>query len=96
MEKIALKMDKQNRVVLPSKLVKTLNLQPGSTMMASIEEDGALRLETFEVRLRRVQEMARPYFKDYQGSIVDDVIAYTHEQAALEEAKADAWWADSK
>lgn len=44
------KIDPKGRVILPSKIRKALNLQPGKIVEIEVQEDGTIKVRPVEVR----------------------------------------------
>ncbi len=85
MTTFSMKIDKNNRVVLPLELREKLGVSVGAKLYAvEDEETGEINLKTWPQLLESVQRAFAPYFKDYKGSLVDELIADRREEARRE------------
>jgi bifunctional DNA-binding transcriptional regulator/antitoxin component of YhaV-PrlF toxin-antitoxin module len=68
--------------VLPSTIRKKLGLEPGTRMLATIEDDGSLRLRPY----RAISATYHGVLADLApgASLVDDLIAERRQEAARE------------
>jgi AbrB family transcriptional regulator (stage V sporulation protein T) len=84
MAAIKMKMDKNNRVLIPAELRERLGISAGDPFYADIDETG-VRLKTRMDALAEIQRAFAPYSKDHEGSLVDEIIADRREEARREE-----------
>ena len=87
MATVKMKMDKNNRVVIPAELRERLGISAGDPFYADIDETG-VHLKTRVDALAEIQRAFAPYFKDYEGSLVDELIADRRAEARREEEEA--------
>jgi AbrB family looped-hinge helix DNA binding protein len=79
-------LGERGRLVLPAKLRQHLNLQPGDRLIASVDDEGAIRL----ISARDLAHQLRGLFADIAPgrSLVDELIAERREEARREEEEA--------
>lgn len=76
-------LGERGRLVLPAKLRRRLELQPGDRLLITAEEDGSLRVVS-------ARELAHRFFGIYRDlapgrSLVDELIAERREEARRED-----------
>ncbi len=76
-------VNENGRVVLPASFRKALEIQPGDEVILRLEE-GEVRVATVKSRLKRAQELVRPYLKP-EASMADELIADRREAARRDE-----------
>lgn len=70
------------RIVIPAEIREELGLKPGDTLLLDVE-DGALRIESYPARIRRIQQEFSEYAKP--GVLAsDELIAERREEARRE------------
>jgi AbrB family looped-hinge helix DNA binding protein len=77
--RVRLKVDSAGRVLIPAEMRASLGLQPGSTVLAWLEQ-GELRLVTPQVAMRQAQELADRLLPG-KKSLADELIADRREEA---------------
>ena len=76
------RINEQGRVVIPARIRREMDLQPGETVVMRIE-DGVLQIESHRARIRRIQQEFKKYAKP--GVLAsDELIADRREQARRE------------
>ena len=76
-------MDAKGRVVLPRAVREAAGLTTGNGLIASVEADGAIRLEKVSTRIARLQDRFAKY--DAPGSLAsDELIAERRDEAERE------------
>jgi AbrB family looped-hinge helix DNA binding protein len=70
------------RIVIPAKLRKELGLRAGDRVILDIDQ-GELRVRSFDVAIRRAQELVAEYVPD-GVSLADELIRERREEAARE------------
>ena len=85
-----LTFNQQGRVTVPVQLRREFGIEPGSSVIAYIE-DGRLVFENREHLLARIQEEASA-FRGQGTSVTDELIAERRAAAAQEQAEMDAQW----
>ena len=75
-------MDAAGRVVVPAGFRKALGIRNGQELLMSLDE-GFVRLQTIDVALERVREIARRRRKG-RASVVDGFIAERRAEASRE------------
>jgi antitoxin PrlF len=68
------------RVVIPAAMRARLGLKDGGKLIARLDEDGVLVLETIHAAVARAQAMVRKYIPDTTGKL-DEFIAERHAAA---------------
>ena len=74
-------MGPQGRIVIPARFRKALDIHPGESLIARVE-DGCLVLETREIIIARLQNTFANVPKEV--SLVDELIAERREEAHRE------------
>ena len=81
------------QIVLPAELGRELGLAPGDHLVA--EHDGAtITIKPYSQVVREVQARFRELVGDYDGSMVDELIADRRTEAEREEAEYQQWARD--
>lgn len=82
-ERFTIVVDEGGRLVLPAQLRRRLDLHPGDRLIATLDEDGGIRL----VSVRELVERMRGFYQDLapDRSLVDELIAERREEAQREE-----------
>lgn len=75
------------RIVIPAAIRQELGFKPGETLVMDIE-NGALRIETYPERIRRIQREIAEVIPP-GVSLVDELIAERREEARREQEEAD-------
>ena len=75
------------RIVIPSAIREALNLKPGEMLSLEVA-DGILRVESFEQKLRRLQDEVIGMV-GRERSLADELIAERREEARREQEEAD-------
>jgi AbrB family looped-hinge helix DNA binding protein len=71
------------RIVIPAAIRQELGFSAGDTLLMDVE-DGVLRIESYEARIRRIQDEVAKYFKP--GILAsDELIAERRGEARREE-----------
>lgn len=71
------------RIVIPAAIREEMGFAPGDTLLMDVE-DGVLRIESYQARIRRIQREFAPYVKP--GVLAsDELIAERREEARREE-----------
>jgi AbrB family looped-hinge helix DNA binding protein len=71
------------RIVIPAAIRQELGFKPGETLLMDVE-DGALRIESYPARIRRIQQEFAKYIKP--GVLAsDELLAERREEARREE-----------
>jgi AbrB family looped-hinge helix DNA binding protein len=73
------------RIVIPSAIREELGFKPGETLLMDVD-DGALRIESYPARIRRIQREIAQYIPAGR-SLVDELIAERREEVRREEEK---------
>ena len=81
-EQTSIQIGPQGRVVIPAKWRRALNISPGDSLVARIE-DGRIVLETRENVIARIRKRFEGVPKGI--SLVDELIAERREEARREE-----------
>ncbi len=77
-----LRLSSNGRIVIPAEIRQELGLRAGENVYLDVD-DGALRVESYAARLRRVQNELAQYVKP--GSLLsDELIAERREEARRE------------
>lgn len=77
-------VDTQGRIVLPSWWRKKVGVGPSTKLLATVDESGALVIETREQGLRRAQALVRKYVP--KGVLLsEELIAERRAEAAREQ-----------
>jgi AbrB family looped-hinge helix DNA binding protein len=71
------------RIVIPAAIRKELGFNSGDTLLMEVE-DGALRIESYAVRIRRIQKSLEQYISS-DRVLSDELIAERREEARREE-----------
>jgi AbrB family looped-hinge helix DNA binding protein len=81
------KINQNGRIVIPAAIREELGVAPGDTLLMDVE-DGVLRVESFDVRLARIQdELVQLVGPDRMLS--DELIAERRAEAWREQVEAD-------
>ncbi|WP_165358682.1 AbrB/MazE/SpoVT family DNA-binding domain-containing protein [Haloactinopolyspora alba] len=88
MTQAVLSVSDQGRVVIPVQLRRELNIEPGSHLVAYVEDE-RLILEDRDHLAARVQKEAQ-VSRTTRGSVVDDLIAQRRSEADDEQRESDA------
>jgi AbrB family looped-hinge helix DNA binding protein len=76
------RLSSNGRIVIPAEMRQELGLRAGDSVFLDLE-DGALRVESYPARLRRIQDEFARYIKP--GSLAsDELIAERREEARRE------------
>jgi AbrB family looped-hinge helix DNA binding protein len=76
------RLSSNGRIVIPAEMRQELGLRAGESVFLDVE-DGALRVESYPTRLRRIQESLRKFIPP--GRILsDELIAERREEARRE------------
>jgi len=76
------RLSSNGRIVIPAEMREELGLLAGDTVLLELE-DGALRVETYPARIRRIQNELARYIKP--GALLsDELIAERREEARRE------------
>ena len=76
-------MDAKGRVVLPRSVREAAGLSAGNGLVASVEADGAIRIEKVSARISRMQDRFAKYATS--GSLAsDELITERRQEAACE------------
>ena len=73
----------EGRVVIPAAMRKALGLEPGSTVTFRVEGE-ELIMTTRLAAIRKIQALVRNAPTKKKGSVVDELIAERHAEAARE------------
>ena len=84
------KVSAGGRIVIPAAFRKELGLRTGDDLLIEFE-DGCLRLRTRAQGVKRAQEIAGSYLVRGGPSLVDELIAERHAEAAGEDAEFERW-----
>jgi AbrB family looped-hinge helix DNA binding protein len=76
-------IDAKGRVVLPRSIRDAAGLSAGSGLVASVEEDGAIRLEKVSARISRMQDRFARY--SVPGTLASEEVIVERRQAAERE-----------
>jgi bifunctional DNA-binding transcriptional regulator/antitoxin component of YhaV-PrlF toxin-antitoxin module len=79
---LEMKMSEGGRVVVPLEIRKSLGLKAGDTILWDYKPESGATLTTRAQRLRRAQDIVRPYLIG-KPSLVDELIAERRAEAAL-------------
>jgi bifunctional DNA-binding transcriptional regulator/antitoxin component of YhaV-PrlF toxin-antitoxin module len=79
---LEMKMSEGGRVVVPLEIRKSLGLKAGDTILWDYKPELGATLTTRAQRLRRAQDIVRPYLIG-KPSLVDELIAERRAEAAL-------------
>lgn len=82
-EHYSITLGERGRLVLPARLRQHLNLQPGDRLIASVDDEGAIRL----ISARDLAHQLLGLYADIAPgrSLVDELIAERREEARREE-----------
>lgn len=83
-KQVSIQVGPQGRVVIPAEWRRALNISPGDSLVARIE-DGRIVLETRENVIARIRKRFENAIKE--PSVVDELIAERREEARREEAR---------
>jgi AbrB family looped-hinge helix DNA binding protein len=83
------RLNPNGRIVIPAAIREQMGVKPGEWLYMDFE-DGALRIETFPARIRRIQREAAKYIEP-GVSAVDELIAERREEARREEEETQRW-----
>jgi AbrB family looped-hinge helix DNA binding protein len=76
------RLSSNGRIVIPAEMRKALGVKPGETILLEVE-DGVLRMESFQSRVRHIQAEFAKYIKP--GVLLsDELIADRREEARRE------------
>jgi AbrB family transcriptional regulator, stage V sporulation protein T len=78
------KLIKGGKIVLPAELRRELGFNEGDRLVIDREGE-ALVIKTFAQVIREVQARVKTIIGDYEGSIVDELIAERRREAAMED-----------
>jgi AbrB family looped-hinge helix DNA binding protein len=79
---VSSRLNDNGRIVIPSKIRKTMGLKPGDVVVMSLE-DGVLRIESHLATIRRIQEEFKKFATP--GTLAsDELIADRREEARRE------------
>ena len=76
------RLNDNGRIVIPAGIRQKLGLKPGDTLLLSVEE-GVLKIESQQARIRRVQESMRQFIPS-RRVLSDELIAGRREEAQRE------------
>lgn len=76
------RINENGRIVIPAEIRKSMGLEAGDTILMALE-DGVLRIESQQARVRRVQESLRQRIPDPRV-LSDELIADRREEASRE------------
>jgi AbrB family looped-hinge helix DNA binding protein len=76
------RINENGRIVIPAEIRKSMGIQAGDTMLMALE-DGVLRIEPQQARVRRVQESLRQRIPG-PHVLSDELIADRREEARRE------------
>jgi AbrB family looped-hinge helix DNA binding protein len=77
------RVNENGRIVIPAKIRAQMDLKPGDSVLMKLEEDGVLRIESHQARIRRIQEEFRKFAQP--GTLAsDELIADRREEARRE------------
>lgn len=82
-EHFSLRLGERGRLVLPARLRRRLDLQPGDRLIVRVDEEGDLRLTSARALARRFNGIFRHLAPG--RSLVDELIAERREEARREE-----------
>ena len=83
------------KIVIPAELRRELGIADGDSLVIERDDKGGLVLKTYEQVVREVQAEFRAMMpKDYQGSIVDELIAERRAEAVRENEDFERWLAE--
>ena len=78
-----LKIDPAGRVVIPVEIRNRLKVKPGRELFADLDQQGVLRLRTFEQIMAQLQKAYAP-FKKPGESVTEEFIKERREEAGRE------------
>jgi AbrB family looped-hinge helix DNA binding protein len=78
------RINANGRVVIPAEMRQQMGLKPGDSIVMSVE-DGVLKVESLQARVRRVQQSLRKYI-DPTRLLSDELIAERREEVRREAA----------
>ncbi len=81
------------KIVIPAELRREFGIKDGDSLVIERDESGGLSIKTYGQVVREVQAEFRAMTGNYQGSMVDDLIAQRRSEAAREDAEFDEWQA---
>jgi AbrB family looped-hinge helix DNA binding protein len=76
----------QGRVAIPREVREAADLQAGEKLHITVEDDGSLRLQTWEQKANRVRAQMAAQLTG-GGSLVDELIAERREESRRERAE---------
>ena len=76
-------MASNGRLVIPAAMRTEIGLAEGGKLVPRVE-NGVVVLEPIDIAIRRAKDMVRAYLPKSGMSLVDEVIAERHEDAARE------------
>jgi len=83
------RLSPNGRIVIPAAVREQMGVKPGEWLYMDFE-DGALRIETFPARIRRIQREVAKYIRP-GVSVVDELISERREEARREEEETQRW-----
>lgn len=81
------KLSPNGRIVIPAAIREALNVKPGDTLLLEAS-DGILRIESFEQKLREIQDELIGLLGP-DRSLADELVAERHEEARREQIELD-------
>jgi AbrB family looped-hinge helix DNA binding protein len=84
-ERYSMSLGERGRVVLPAKLRRRLDLQPGDRLIVTLDDEGGFRVISAREQARRL----RGLFRDLAPgrSLADELIAERREEARREDQR---------
>jgi AbrB family looped-hinge helix DNA binding protein len=83
------------KIVIPAELRREFGIKDGDSLVVERDGNGGLVLKTYEQVVHEVQAEFRAMMpKDYQGSVVDELIAERRAEAAREDEDFERWLAE--
>lgn len=77
------RINENGRIVIPAEIRARMNLKPGDSILMRLEEDGILRVEPHQARIRRIQQEFKKYAKP-GARASEELIAERREEAREE------------
>jgi AbrB family looped-hinge helix DNA binding protein len=77
------KIDKAGRILIPAKLRRELNIEPGDPVVLETSGD-ELHVRPYRQAIREAQAIIRKYIPDRDRSLVDELIAERRKEAERE------------
>jgi len=85
-QRYAVRLGERGRIVLPAALRRQLGVEAGERLVATLEDDGSVRLVSAQAVVRRLQGLFR---EDYPGrDLAEELLAERRREAALDEERA--------